>query len=80
METLSVTSARSNLYSLIDEAGEFHRPIQIIGKRHNAVLISEADWRAIQETLFLCSIPKMRETICQGMAIPIKKCRKKLDW
>ncbi len=77
---MTATSARSNLYALIDEAGEFHRPIQITGKRHNAVLISDEDWRAIQETLFLCSIPKMRESIREGMATPVKKCRKNLSW
>lgn len=80
MQTITATKARADFYALIDEAAELHRPIQITGKRHNAVLISDEDWRAIQETLFLCSIPKMRESIRQGIETPVTKCSKKLIW
>lgn len=55
-------------------------PIQITGKRHSGVLISEEDWRAIQETLYLSSIPGIKESIIKGMKMPVKKCRKELDW
>jgi len=80
MTMLTVSEARSGLYKLLDKTAESHEPIQITGKRHNAVLIAEDDWRAINETLYLLSIPKMRESIRQGLETPLKKCSKKLEW
>ena len=80
MKTISVTNARSNLYKLIDEASESHQPIQITGKRANVVLISEEDWSAIQETLYLLSIPGMRESIREGLDTPVEDCSEDLDW
>jgi antitoxin YefM len=77
---LTASEARSNLYRLIDQAAESHEPISITGKRANAVLIAESDWNAIQETLYLLSIPGMRESIKEGMATPTKKLSRKLDW
>lgn len=52
----------------MDEVGQSHKPVQIHGKRGNAVLLSEADWRSIQETLHLLAIPGMGESILAGMA------------
>jgi antitoxin YefM len=80
MTSLPVTQARAQLYQLLDEAAESHEPIQITGKRSNAVLISEADWRSIQETLYLLSIPGMRESIRDGMAEPLSKASKNPGW
>lgn len=80
MTTVTATEARSNLYRLIDETAESHEPIVISGKRNNAVLIGEEDWAAIQETLYLLSIPGMRESIVEGMATPADECDKELDW
>ena len=80
MTTLNATEARSNLYSLIDEASSTHKPIRITGKRSNAVLLSEEDWNAINETLFLVSIPGMRDSIIEGMETDINECYKELDW
>jgi prevent-host-death family protein len=68
------------LYQLVDNAEASHEPIQITGKRSNAVLISESDWRSIQETLYLLSIPGMRESIRKGMKEPLSKASKKLAW
>jgi PHD/YefM family antitoxin component YafN of YafNO toxin-antitoxin module len=65
---------------LLDEAAEAHEPIQISGKRNNAVLVSESDWRAIQETLYLLSVPGMRESIRKGMKIPVRKCASTPGW
>ena len=79
MKTISATLARSNLYKVIDTALEAHEPIQITGKRGNAILISEVDWRAIQETLHLISIPGMRDSILAGMAEPLEKCSRAID-
>ena len=80
MTTINVTEARKNLYNLVDLANESHETILISGKRGNAVLISEEDWSAINETLYLLSIPKMRESIKKGMETPIDECDTDLDW
>ena len=80
MTTITVTKAREKLYQLVDLSAESHEPIQITGKRNNAVLISQDDWRSIQETLHLVSIPGMKESIIAGGKIPIKKCAKNLNW
>jgi antitoxin YefM len=79
-KVLNASDARSSLYSLLDEAAESHEPILITGKRSNGVLIAEEDWRAIQETLYLLSIPGMRESIRRGVKTPLDKCVKKLPW
>ncbi|MCX6348940.1 MAG: type II toxin-antitoxin system Phd/YefM family antitoxin [Candidatus Aureabacteria bacterium] len=80
MTTMTATEARKRLYSLLDNVAESHEPVQIAGKRHSAVLISEEDWRAVQETLFLNSIPGMKESIVRGLKTPIEKCDAELDW
>jgi antitoxin YefM len=80
MPTLSATEARKNLYRLIDETSSTHEPIIITGKRGNAVLLSESDWRSIQETMFLVNIPGMRESILEGLNTPIEDCSEDLDW
>ena len=80
MTSITATQARSRLYSLIDEANSSHHPIQITGRRGNAVLISEDDWRAISETLQLSAIPGMVASIKQGMKEPIEDCSEDLDW
>jgi len=63
MRTITATSARANFFGLIDETAEAHEPVLITAKRNNAVLISEEDWRSIEETLYLASIPGMVESI-----------------
>jgi prevent-host-death family protein len=80
MTILNATEARSRLYNLIDETASSHKPIVITGKRSNAVLVSEEDWNAISETLFLLSIPGMRESIKEGLDEDLAKCAKGLDW
>jgi len=80
MTTLTASEARAKLYKLLDKTAVSHEPIQITGKRHNAILISEEDWRAIKETLYLVSIPRMRESIRKGLKTPLKKCSRDLKW
>ena len=80
MTSITATKARQNLYSLIDQANESHEPIQITGKRANAVLLSESDWRAIQETLHLQSIPGMVDSIQQSRKEGVPKASEDLDW
>lgn len=80
MTTLSATEARKSLYNLLDDVALSHDPIQIVGKRNSAVLVSDDDWRAIQETLYLTSIPDMRESIIDGLKTQVSKCSKELAW
>jgi len=80
MRTITVTNARSNLYKLLDETKMSGEPIQITSKRSNGVLISEDDWRAINETLFLLSIPGMRESVREGLKEPIEECDTEIKW
>jgi antitoxin YefM len=77
---LTASQARVALYRLIDEAADSHQPVQITGKRNNAVLLSEGDWRAIQETLHLLSVPGMRESIRNGLAEPVRNLSGKPGW
>lgn len=79
MTTFNATEARSKLYALIDETTDTHQPIIITGKRGNAVLLAEDDWKAINETLHLLSVPGMRESIQEGMAENLNDCDQKLD-
>ena len=80
MPTLTATEARSKFYRLIDEEAVAHEPIVITGKCGSAVLILEADWRSIQETLNLLNIPGMRESIREGLVTTIEECTEELDW
>ncbi len=80
MTTLTVTEARANLYKLLDEVAETHEPIFITGKRANAVLVSEEDWRAIEETVYLLGIPGMRESIIDGMNTSLEECTDEVEW
>ena len=80
MPTLTATEARKRLYTLVDDVADSHDPIQIVGKRNSAVLVSEEDWRAIQETLYLSSIPGMRESIREGLKTPVVECEEEFEW
>jgi antitoxin YefM len=80
MNSLSVTDAREKLSRLLDEAAGAHEPVLITGSRSNAVLVGEEDWNAIQETLYLLSIPGMRQSIRDGLATPIAECEKEPGW
>lgn len=80
MSILTASEARANLYRLIDQAADTHEPILIAGKRSSAVLVSEDDWKAIQETMHLLSIPGMRKSIRDGMAEPLAQSAKTLVW
>ena len=80
MTTLTASKARAGLYRLIDQTAETHKPVMISGKRANAVLVSEEDWSAIQETLYQLAIPRMRESIKDAMAEPLAKSKRVLKW
>lgn len=80
MTTVTATDARGRLYSLIDEARQSHEPIQITGKRGNAILISEEDWRSIRETLFIHSIPGLVDSIKTARKEGLAEASETLDW
>ncbi len=80
MTSMTATAARKQLYALLDDLADSHEPLQIAGKRHSAVLVTEDDWRAVQETLYLTSIPGMRDSILSGLRTPVEKCAKEVDW
>ena len=80
MTSLTATEARKQLYSLLDDVADSHEPIQIAGKRNSAVLVSEEDWRAVQETLFLVGIPGMRASIRKGLKTPVTACPREPGW
>ncbi len=69
-ETITAAEAKNEIQNLIDETAASHRPILITAERHNAILLSEEDWNALQETLHLLSIPTMRESIVAEMNAP----------
>jgi antitoxin YefM len=80
MRSINATQARKDLYRLIDEVQKWSEVIEIRGPRSDAVLISAEEWRSIQETLYLSSIPGMVESIKEGMAAPLEECVTELDW
>lgn len=80
MTTVTATEARSNLYRLIDEVAASHEPVLITGKRSNVIMISEDDWRAIEETMYLLNLPGMRESIIEGLNTPAEECADEVDW
>lgn len=72
MQTYNVTTARANLYSILNEVNENHEPVHITGKKGNAVIISEGDWRAIEETLYLSSVPGLIAGLKESMREPLE--------
>jgi prevent-host-death family protein len=77
---IPVSQARANIYTLIDETAQTHEPILITGKRNNAVMISQEDWDAIAETLYLNSIPKMASSIQEAMNAPDSEFSEIIEW
>lgn len=80
MNVVTVSQARSNLYRLVDETNANHQPTFIKGKRNSAVLVSEEDWRSIEETIYLFSIPGMAESIIEGKKVPIEECVEEIEF
>lgn len=74
MSTINITNARKDLYNLVESVNLYHEPALIVGKKTNAVLISEDDWSAIQETLYLDSIPGMTQSILEGVNETLEDC------
>ncbi len=82
MDILSASQARANLFKLLEQVNQDSKPCIITSRRGDGVLISKDDWESIQETLYLRSIPDMRESILEGMATPLSECisESELEW
>ncbi len=80
LDHVTVTQARDNLFRLVAEVAESHRPVTITGKRGAAVLVAEEDWRAIQETLYLQSVPGMVESLRAAADVPLEGCSEEPGW
>lgn len=78
--TINITNARKDLYKLVQQVIESHEPVHITGKLGAAVIISEEDWKNIEETLYLSSIPGLRESIVEGMKTDVEECDENLEW
>ena len=82
MSAINITNARKELYNLVEDVNRYSEPTLIVSKKGNAVLISESDWNAIQETVYLNAIPGMVESIRKGMDTPIEDCvsEENVEW
>lgn len=80
MKSFTITDLRKNIYKIVEETNETNEPVHIYGKKGNAVMVSEEDWKAIQETLYLHGVPGMAESIIEGMKTPLSDTSDKLDW
>lgn len=75
MNAISATKARENLYQLISDVNTDNTAVIITNNRgKNAVIISEENWNAVQETLYLMSVPGLAESIIEGGKAPVDDC------
>ena len=80
MPILTVDNAKKKLEIILEEVQDIYEPLIISGDKHSAVLISEEFWRSIEETLYLSSIPGMKESIIAGMKEKIEDCASTIEW
>lgn len=80
MPVLNVKNVKDKLDSILAEVQNTYEPIIIAGEKHSAVLISEDAWRSIEETLYLSSIPGMKDSIVNGMREKIEDCSSTVEW
>ena len=80
MEIYTTSQARANLFKLVEHAAQSHEPVYIVGKHNKTVLISEEDYRAMIETLYLVSIPGMKDSILNSSQEPLESFSDKIDW
>ena len=80
MKTISAYQASLQLEALVEKTVQSNEPILITGKQKNAVLVSQSEWRSLQETLFLLTLPGMRESILDGLETPTDEYFDSLDW
>jgi PHD/YefM family antitoxin component YafN of YafNO toxin-antitoxin module len=74
MHNTNITNFRKNIFGLLEQTIKYNEPVNISTKDGNAVIISEEDYNGLMETLYLNSIPGMREKIIEGMNTPLDEC------
>ena len=79
-KVMTVSQARTNIYKIMDETAQTHQPIVITGKRNNVVMLSEEDWNAIEETLYLNSVKDMASSIREAMDTPDSEFSEEIEW
>ena len=79
-KVMSVSQVRADIYNVMDETAQSHEPLLITGKRNNVVLLSQEDWNAIEETLYLNSIPNMVSSIQESLSAPDSEFSENLEW
>ena len=77
---MSVSQVRADIYNVMDETALTHEPILITGKRNNVVMLSEEDWNAIEETLFLNSVPNLASSIQKSMQAEDSEFSEDIEW
>lgn len=82
MDAINITSARKDLYNLVAGVNVSHRPVTITSKTGNAVLISDEDWKDIEETLYLLGVPGLAQSIRAAAAEPLEEgtAMEDIDW
>ena len=74
MTNINITNFRKDIYELIEQTIKYNEPINISTKNGNAIVLSEADYNNIIETLYISSIPNLKEDIIKGMKEPLEEC------
>jgi len=79
-KVMSVSQVRADIYNVMDVTAQTHEPVLITGKRNNAVMLSQEDWNAIEETLYLNSIPNMTSSIQESMSADDSEFSEEVEW
>ena len=74
MTNTNITNFRKNIFALLEQTIKYNEPVNISTKDGNAVILSEEDYRGLMETLYLSSLPGMKETIIEGLNTPLDEC------
>jgi antitoxin YefM len=80
MSVTNITNARKKLYALVESVNISHEPVVITSKKGSVVMIAQEDWKSIEETLYLSSMPGMKKSIIKGLKEPLSKCTDTLNW
>lgn len=79
-KTMSVSQVRADIYNVMDETAKTHEPVLITGKRNNVVMLCEEDWKAIEETLYLNTVPNMASSIQDSMNAEDSEFSEDIEW
>jgi len=82
MYNTNITNLRKNLFTILEQTVKYYEPVNVCTKDGNAVILSEEDYTGLMETLYLCSIPGMRERIAEGLDTPADECvpENEVEW